>query len=165
MNTLNTLAKSFLSLLLIGVLSASHADNKLLITVPKLTNSAALAAAQQSLAFCKKKGAQVAVTVVGRDGQILVSLRDELAAAVTLTISKDKAYTAMFFETPTGQLKTDFLSKLEDDYGMFFGGGGEPLRTPATVVGGIGVSGSTLDTDANCAEAGAKYLNDELAIE
>jgi len=61
---MNTLIKSFLPLLLIAIVNTSRADDKLVITVPKLTNSAALTAAQKSLAFCKKKGVQVAVTVV-----------------------------------------------------------------------------------------------------
>ncbi|HPK01571.1 MAG TPA: heme-binding protein, partial [Candidatus Sumerlaeota bacterium] len=82
----------------------------------------------------------------------------------SIDISQKKARTARFFDMNTGE-----IGKLSQPGGSLYnievsnGGlitfpGGIPLKIGDTVVGGIGVSGSTVENDHEVASAGAAAL-------
>jgi uncharacterized protein GlcG (DUF336 family) len=133
-----------------------------------LTPETALAAAQATLAYCRKAGWQVAVTVVDRSAVPLVVLRDRYAGFHALDASLGKARTAVSFRTPTGQLaERTQAGKPESGIrslpGVVMVGGGLPVEVAGSFVGGIGVSGAPGgENDERCAEAGIKAIEDQL---
>lgn len=126
--------------------------------------------AKASITACRKEGVQIAVTVIDRGGHPQVILRDVLAQDLTLTISKQKAYTAMSFNTATSLMGDRFtepfsIGKVE---GLVMSAGGLPINAGGNILGGIGVSGAPSGkTDEKCAQAGIDAISDdiEMAIE
>src|SRR5262245_2179675 len=69
-----------------------------------LSASMAIAIAQTAIEACKANGYAVSVTVVGRNGEILVQVRGDNTGPHTLENSMRKAYTARTFRSPSGAL-------------------------------------------------------------
>ena len=69
--------------------------------VKKLTTETALAAAQAALGACREQGFQVAVVVTDRSGVPQAFLRDRFAGPHTVSVSINKAWTAVSFRTDT----------------------------------------------------------------
>ncbi|MFV2090837.1 MAG: heme-binding protein [Pseudomonadales bacterium] len=140
------------------------------MTVPikRLKLETALRIAQASIEQCRKEGVQIAVTVVDRGGHEQVVLRDVLAMDITLPVSKQKAHTAMVFNTPLSELKGRFtgpyeVAKLD---GLILSAGGIPINIGGSILGGIGVSGAPSgETDEKCAVAGLDAVRDDLEME
>ena len=84
------------------------AEQSMTISIKRLKMETALRIAQAAITQCRKEGVQIAVTVVDRSGHPQVILRDVLAMDITLEISKQKAHTAMAFNTPLSQLEDRF---------------------------------------------------------
>lgn len=152
-----------------GLTTPSYADDeKMTIPVKRLTLESSLRIAQGAIAQCRKEGVQVAVTVVDRSGHAQVVLRDVLAMDITLPISKQKAHTAMAFNTPLSQLSGRFnkpyqVPKLD---GLILGAGGIPINVGGSILGGIGVSGAPSgETDEKCAKAGLEAVLADLEME
>ena len=99
--TISTLLLSFSS-------QPLFADGDMTVSIKRLKMDTALRIAQAAIAQCRKEGVQIAVTVVDRGGHPQVILRDVLAMDITLPISKQKAHTAMAFNTPLSQLSARF---------------------------------------------------------
>lgn len=157
------------AVLLAGLASPTVADEeKMTIPVKRLTMDAALRIAQAAIKQCRKEGVQIAVTVVDRGGHAQVVLRDVLAMDITLPISKQKAHTAMAFNTPLSQLQGRFsgayqVPKLD---GLIISAGGIPINVGGTILGGIGVSGAPSgETDEKCAKAGLDAVVADLEME
>jgi uncharacterized protein GlcG (DUF336 family) len=147
-------------------LSAMAKEDKqpLYISVKRLSLETALTIAKTALDKCRKEGMQVAVTVVDRGGDTQVVLRDVLAPELALTISKQKAYSAMSFNMPTSELEKRGASvgKVE---GVLFAAGGLPIAAAGTSFGGIGVSGAPSgEIDERCAKAGLDSVLDTLEM-
>ena len=82
-----------------------HAEEQpAMIDIKRMSLDMALTAAKATIDACRKEGVQVAVTIVDRGGHPQAVLRDVLAMDLTLTISRDKAYTAMSFNSATSSL-------------------------------------------------------------
>ncbi len=146
-------------------LSAAHADNKAFVTTRTLAfetaNQLAMAAAQA----CRKQGYQVAVSVVDRNGNVLTMLRDPLAGAHTLEVSRQKAYTAATFQTTTSEMKN--ADALQFAPQVLLVGGGVPIKVGGHFYGAVGVSGApakkiTGDVDEECALAGITAISEIL---
>lgn len=143
------------------------AEAPLVVKIPRLSLEAAEKMAKATLAQCRKEGVQIAVTVMDRGGHPLVVMRDTLAPDLTLTISRQKAYTAMSFNAATSALENRFpgphsVAKLE---GLVMSAGGLPISAVGNIVGGIGVSGAPSgEQDERCAQAGLKAVSDELEM-
>ena len=60
---------------------SARADDEALVTFQTMTPETALELARATLADCRKRGYQVAVSVVDRMGVLQVTLRDRFAAA------------------------------------------------------------------------------------
>src|SRR5215469_18754464 len=69
-----------------------------------LSLAMALTIATTAADTCKAQGNRVSVTVVGREGQVLVVLRGDGASPHTVENSRRKAYTARTFRVPSGEI-------------------------------------------------------------
>jgi len=147
--------------------AAQDDSQKMVISVKRMTMETALHIAQAAIEQCRKEGVQVAVTVVDRNGNTQVVLRDVLAMDLTLRISRQKAYTAMSFNTPTSQLADRFSSpvSIAKVKGVLPAAGGVPIAVGGTILGGVGVSGSPSGiTDEKCAKAGVDAVRMDLEM-
>ncbi len=131
-----------------------------IVSISSLGLPLALSAATAARDACVKLGFRVSVSIVDASGNIVVTLRDELAAPHTMLTSQRKAYTSLTMRMPTNELARMIAARpdaagLQHIDGLLALGGGLPLRVNNEVVGGIGVSGVTNDYgDELCAEAG-----------
>jgi uncharacterized protein GlcG (DUF336 family) len=85
------------------------------------------------------------------------------APILSIEISQHKAYTALF-----GFPTQDFFKFIQTDPSLLAGipqlarvaayGGGLPIEVDGAIVGAIGVSGGTVQTDIDCAEAGLAVI-------
>ena len=149
-------------------LTSSAADQAMTVSVKRLKMETALRIAQAAIAQCRKEGVQIAVTVVDRGGHAQVVLRDVLAMDITLPISKQKAHTAMAFNSPLSQMEDRFtkpfqVAKLD---GLIVSAGGIPINIGGSILGGIGVSGAPSGvTDEKCAKAGLEAVREDMEME
>ena len=153
------------SMILLG--GAAHAEDPPIVPIKRLSMEMALKIAQGAIEQCRKEGVQIAVTVVDRGGHAQAVLRDVLAMDLTLTISKQKAYTAMSFNSPTSELEKRFttpfsVGKID---GLVMSAGGLPINAAGTILGGVGVSGAPSGvTDEKCAKAGIDAVLADLEM-
>ncbi|MHC4992459.1 MAG: GlcG/HbpS family heme-binding protein [Planctomycetota bacterium] len=126
--------------------------------------------AESIIAAAKEKARQLDtlmdIAVVDAGGNLKAFLRMDGAWLGSIDISIRKARTARLFDMPTGE-----IGKLSQPAGPLFniehsnGGlitfpGGVPLTAgDGTVIGAIGVSGSTVEDDHAVAEAGAAAIS------
>lgn len=135
------------------------------VAIPRLSMDFALKAARAAIDTCRKQSLNVAVTVVDRGGHPQVVLRDTLAMDLALTISRQKAYTAMSFNAPTSQLEGRFsgaysVPKID---GVVIAAGGLPITGGGAIIGGVGVSGAPSGKqDEQCAQAGVDAITFDL---
>ena len=123
---------------------------------------AVVAAAQ---AKSREMGVRMDIAVVDAGANLKAFARMDGAWIGSIDIAIKKAKTARFFDMPTGE-----IGKLSQPGGSLYniehsnGGlitfpGGIPLKNgEGEVIGGIGVSGSTVENDHTVAEAGAEAL-------
>ena len=158
----------FLVPLLLSLSTNVYSDEPLTLSVKRLKMETALRIAQAAITQCRKEGVQIAVTVVDRSGHAQVVLRDVLAMDITLPISKQKAHTAMAFNSDLSQIEDRFtkpfqVAKLD---GLIISAGGIPINIGGAILGGIGVSGAPSGvTDEKCAKAGLAAVSEDLEME
>ena len=106
------------------------------------------------------------VAVVDAGGNLKAFSRMDGAWLGSIDIALKKARTARLFDMNTGELGAlsqpgGPLFNIEvSNHGLITFPGGVPLRDETgQIIGGIGVSGSTVDDDQAVAEAGAKALS------
>jgi len=143
------------------------AEQPVMVTIKRMSLETALAIAKATIAQCRKEGVQVAVTVVDRGGHPQAILRDVLAPDITLTISKQKAYTAMAFNSATsaleGRVTAPYAFAKVD--GLVMSAGGLPISAGGSLVGGVGVSGAPSGKlDESCAQAGIDAVRADLEM-
>lgn len=155
-------------LLIVGLIASAQAAEPLTVNIKRLSMDSALRIANAAIAQCRKEGVQIAVTVIDRGGHEQVVLRDTLAMDITIPISKQKAHTAMAFNSPTSQLEGRFkgayqVPKLD---GLLVSAGGIPIDVGGAILGGVGVSGAPSGlTDEKCAKAGLDAVRADLEME
>jgi uncharacterized protein GlcG (DUF336 family) len=123
--------------------------------------------AEATIAECQAKGFHTAAAVVDRAGQVLVILRDEQGTAQMAEMARRKAYTARMFRMPTAEFQKrtandPSLLPQRDVQDILALGGGMPIQTAGEVIGGVGSSGSSQETDEGCAKAGLAKVADQL---
>lgn len=130
-------------------------------SVPQLGWQAAQRAVEGAARHAESVGARVNVTLLDAGGNPLAALRMPGAPLHSISISADKAYTAVSFGLPTAdwdqvlRAHSDAVRQglpLRPRFVMF--GGGLPIRHEGQVVGAIGVSGGSEQQDDDCARAG-----------
>ena len=123
--------------------------------------------AMTAIETCKGQGYNVSVNVVGREGEVLVGLRNELAGPATMENSMKKAYTARTFRTPSGKFAENVKGNPTAG-GLFLANivpaqGALPVMIGDDTIGAIGVSGAPGgDKDEVCAKAGIDKVADQL---
>jgi uncharacterized protein GlcG (DUF336 family) len=137
-------------------------------SVKLMTPETALKAAQAALKKCRDGGFQVTVAVVDRGGVTQVVLRDRFAGPHTVDMAVDKAWSAVSFRTPTGELEKATQagspqSGIRNRPRVAAVAGGLLIESGGALVGGIGVSGAPGgDRDDVCARAGIDAIRDSL---
>ena len=139
-----------------------------IVTYKSLAPDVAFDLARAALNRCRKDGYQVAVVVLDRFGQPLVTLRDRYAPAGALDIANGKAWTAVTFSRDTA----DFAKAIKD--GTLSAGlanlprvtplvGGLIIQAGGSLLGGVGVAGGPGGAkDEASAKPGLESVQDKL---
>ena len=100
-------------------------------------------------------------TVANDEGNLVAQHRMDGAWLASVSISRNKAYTAAALDMPTHDLAEPsepgnslYGLQTTDDNRIVIFGGGYPLERDGEVVGAIGVSGGAVSQDREVAEAG-----------
>jgi uncharacterized protein GlcG (DUF336 family) len=111
------------------------------------------------------QGLAVAAAVVDRGGHTVASARMDGTALGAFTLAVDKAYTAVLWQTPTGEFMASTQPGGADwAFNTTTGGrivvyaGGLPLFEDGGLIGALGVSGGTGEQDDACASAAVTAL-------
>jgi uncharacterized protein GlcG (DUF336 family) len=101
------------------------------------------------------------ITVANDEGNLVAQHRMDDAWLASVSISRNKAYTAAALDMPTHELAEPsepgnslYGLQTTDDNRIVIFGGGYPLERDGEVVGAIGVSGGAVSQDRKVAEAG-----------
>lgn len=140
------------------------AADPMVVQVKRLSMDTAVKIAQATIEACREKGIQIAATVVDRDGTVQVTLRDTIAAPITVPISEMKAKTAVNFNAATSALKERADTPIGRIDGLVMSAGGVPILVGGSaLVAGVGVSGAPAgETDEECALAGVAKVQEDL---
>ena len=150
--------------LVAAVATPAQAD---LLARKDLSMSSALTVATTAADLCKSQGYRVSVTVVGRNGEIIVQLRGDNASPHTIENSFRKAYTSRTFRSSSG----DFAKRLQDNpllplihlSNVVAAQGALPIKAGDDVIGAVGVSGAPGgEKDEVCAKAGIDKVAEQL---
>ena len=146
--------------------NAALADEEVgMVSTKRLSLATAVQVAQAAIVECTKKGIQIGVTVVDREGIVQVTLRDTIAAQITVPISKNKAYTAANFNSATSAMADRANTPIGRSPGLVMSAGGLPIQVGGALVGAVGVSGAPSGiTDEECAQAGIDAVLDDLEM-
>lgn len=159
-----------LSLLIGFLITMSHFTQAeegapLTVSVKRLSLETANTVALGAIEACRKEGIQIGVTVVDRNGIVQVSMRDTIAAQITLDISRQKAFTAVNFNAATSALLSRADTPIGRIEGLVMAAGGLPIQAGGQLLGGVGVSGAPAgETDERCAQAGIDKVIDDLEM-
>ena len=106
------------------------------------------------------------MTVVDRDGTVQVTLRDTIAAPITVRVSEQKARTAVNFNAATSAMKESANSPIGRIDGVVMAAGGVPVLVGGSALAaGVGVSGAPAgETDEACALAGIAQVQEDLDL-
>jgi uncharacterized protein GlcG (DUF336 family) len=122
--------------------------------------AAAIQAVNAGLKKSNELGTKMNIAIVDRGGNLVAFAREDGAWVGSVDISVKKAKTATFFD-----METQEIGKLSQPGGSLYNiehsnnglitfPGGIPLTAPdGTILGGVGVSGSTVKDDKVVAEA------------
>jgi uncharacterized protein GlcG (DUF336 family) len=129
-------------------------------TYAKRSITAELAARMVEAAAAKAKaiGVPQIVAILDESGLLKAFHRMDGAPLISIEVAQNKAYTALL-----GAPSQDFFNRIKDNPALLAGvphiprivtfGGGLPIKIDDVVVGGIGVSGGSVDQDIECAQA------------
>jgi uncharacterized protein GlcG (DUF336 family) len=108
-------------------------------------------------------GQPMVVTVANSEGNLVGQHRMDDAWLASVSISRNKAYTAAALDMPTHELAEPsepgnslYGLQTTDDNDIVIFGGGYPLEKNGDVVGAIGASGGEVSQDREVAEAGVE---------
>jgi uncharacterized protein GlcG (DUF336 family) len=152
--------------LTLGCIFAATAGAQLL-NHKDLSASLAMTIAQTAIETCKANGYAVSVTVVGRNGEIIVQIRGDNTGPHTVENSMRKAYTARTFRSPSGalvdRLKADPTLGLIHLTNVIANQGALPIKVGDEVIGAAGASGAPGgEKDEACVQAGIQKVADQL---
>lgn len=138
-----------------------------LLSHKDLTSSIAMTIAQTTIETCKANGYAVSVTVVGRNGEIILQVRGDNTGPHTIENSFRKAYTARTFRSPSGdlvtRLKADPTLGLIHLNNVIANQGALPIKIGDDTLGAAGASGAPGgEKDEACVKAGLDKVADQL---
>jgi uncharacterized protein GlcG (DUF336 family) len=136
-----------------------EADMAQTITKQSVSHESAQKMVAAAVAKAAELGVPQVVAVLDESGLLKAFCRMDGAALISIEVAQNKAYTALF-----GMPSQDFYNFIKDEPALLAGvphipriaifGGGLPIKVGDKVVGGIGVSGGTVEQDVACAQAG-----------
>ena len=147
-------------------IAVSSANAQILVH-KDLSLAMATSMAVSAIEACKAQGYNVSAHVVGRNGEVIVGLRNERAGLATFENSMKKAYTARTFRMPSGKF-ADNVKGNPNAGGLFLTNitpaqGALPIMIGEETIGAIGISGAPGgDKDEACAKAGLAKIGDRL---
>lgn len=130
------------------------------IVTKNISTEAACAAVQAAIEKAKEIGIGINVSVVDSGATEIAFLRMNNSFLPSMTIAKDKAYTAAGFGFPTMQWSDVLQGNAQLQAGIVGRpnvvtfGGGLPIMEGDELIGAIGVSGGSEEEDILCAQAG-----------
>jgi uncharacterized protein GlcG (DUF336 family) len=132
-----------------------------------LTASIAMEIAETTQATCKTNGYSVSVTVVGRNGEVILQLRGDDTNPHTMENSFRKAYTARTTRAPSGKMvervKADPTLGFVNLTNIIAVQGALPVMLGEEVIGGAGASGAPGgEKDEACIKAALDTIADRL---
>ena len=146
--------------------AAASADAQVL-TRKDLSMAQALTIATVGHDLCKSQGYTVSVTVVGRNGEILVQLRGDNAPPHTIENSFKKAYTSRTYRVPSGEMAKRLKDNPQAPFvflsNVVAAQGALPIKIGDEVIGAAGISGAPGgEKDEACVKAGIDKVADQL---
>jgi uncharacterized protein GlcG (DUF336 family) len=155
---------ALISALAFGGASQANAQ---LITHKDLSLALATQIAVAAVEACKANGYAVSAHVLGREGQVIVAMRNENAGLATFENSMKKAYTSRTFRRSSGEFAEGvkgnpnagalWLSNIVAAQGAL------PIKVGEDVVGAIGISGAPGgEKDEACAKTAIDKFADQL---
>jgi len=140
------------------------------VTTHALSMDLASAIAQAAVTQCRKMGFRTTITVLDASGALKAFLRDDGTGPHTISLSRDKAYTAITLANrfaTSGTFATarnsTLGSPMTNIQGVVGVAGGVPIKFRGEVIGGIGSSGAVGgDKDEICSQAGIDAVADRL---
>ena len=125
--------------------------------------------AQRLIKGAKKKagkiGVPMCISVTDESGNLIAFERMDGAKVLSVQLSADKAFTAAVSRRPTHEYNElcqpgSLVFGIHTSSGGRFSivGGGYPVFSGKTVIGGIGLSGGAAEEDMRCAEAAIKHF-------
>lgn len=162
------------AVLALGIIAAAapaaKAQEEALVSFSVMKLEITVKLAEATLESCRAKGAQIAVAVVDRFGNLQTMLRDRFAGPHTPETARRKAWTAASFRSDTLTLSQTTAPGAEA-YGANFVtgalmlGGGVPVEANGSIVGAVGVSGAPGgEMDDACARDGIDAVAADLAF-
>jgi uncharacterized protein GlcG (DUF336 family) len=131
-----------------------------------LTLKAGTTLMKAAKAAARERGVAISVAVVDQGGQLVAFERMDGADLVTVSLSQDKAWTALVNRMPTRD-----LAPLVQPGAEFYGyesigrgrtivfAGGMPVEMGGVLVGGVGVSGGSVEQDQEIVDAALAALD------
>jgi uncharacterized protein GlcG (DUF336 family) len=137
----------------------------LIIKTKKMTLKAAMLMGEAALKKSEEIGKSFVFTVVDAGGHVMYIHRMEDAFFTSVGIATDKAFTAAALKKGTHVL-TDKVKPEQDLFGLNLTnngriitfGGGLPVIVDGEIIGGVGVSGGSVEEDMAVAEAALSIL-------
>jgi len=138
-----------------------------LLSHKDLTASIAMTVAETAIDSCKANGYAVSVTVVGRNGEVILQVRGDNTPPHTMENSFRKAYTARTLRSPSGALaervKADPTLPLIHLSNIIALQGALPIKIGDETIGAAGASGAPGgEKDEACIKAGLDKVADQL---
>jgi uncharacterized protein GlcG (DUF336 family) len=138
-----------------------------LLTHKDLSASIAMSIAETAIATCKANGYKVSVTVVGRNGEIILQVRGDGTGPHTTENSFRKAYTARTFRTPSGafaeRVKSNPTFGAVHLSNVVAAQGALPIKVGDDTIGAAGASGAPGgEKDEACIKAALDKVADQL---
>jgi uncharacterized protein GlcG (DUF336 family) len=141
--------------------------NAQLLSHKDISLAMATTIAQTAIETCKANGYAVSVHVLGREGQVILGVRNDGAGLITFENSMKKAYTSRTFARSSGEFAEGvkgnpnagalFLTNITPAQGAL------PIKIGNETIGAVGVSGAPGgEKDEVCAKAGIDKIADQL---
>jgi uncharacterized protein GlcG (DUF336 family) len=120
---------------------------------------------QEAVAYAQSVGRPSSVAVVDMGGHLRGALRPENGRIINVPIAEKKAWTAAAFKRPTEMVRNIMVPgamgyglQHTDNRICIVDGGYPLLDEQGDVIGGIGVSGGTVEEDKDCCLAAMRKL-------
>ena len=143
------------------------AANAQLLVHKDISLAMATTIARATIEACKAQGYNVSVHVIGREGQVVLGVRNENASLITFENSMKKAFTARTFSRSSGEFANGvkgnpnagalFLTNITPAQGAL------PIKIGNETIGAVGVSGAPGgEKDEACAQVGIDKVAADL---